>query len=571
MAGTVGQFLAPAIWPESNPDLSSDLNALEEVVYVFDFYEASPAVLNSSYGTWRLPAANHRGITAQRKQPSYFDDFYNRIYIVPGSLDVGNLLSTQQRHVVLWNAYLTAKTLESAAAGPQSGVSLTPPSGMVFPYEMAPLREVDFVVRVDLAGPPTINTSVSFTVEGLQYVVPIVGRRIVLFPFPPTWSSPFDETITHRSWVIESENGDEQTGSESGEIPRRTFEFSVNLRNAKQAQRCENLLFAWQARFFGVPHWGEESRLSSEALEGDSSIAFDTQGLSFEPGSLVAIYLNEDKNEIREIGSVSAGGVTLTSGTQYNWPEGSRVYPCFVALLNDAVTGNRETSRVGRVPVTFDCEPSVTPGNTPRLEPPINYRGYELYLGKINWKSALPFTFKSDVQRVDSNAGKFTAYTWSGFSKFSRKHNWTMYNRAEIYDFRKFLGRRQGVAFSTFMPSGNDDFNIAAPALAADSALIVEKNEYGNLAGAHPARRDIIIRFVGGAYMCRRIESTEDFSTFTRLIMAVPFGIDINTEDVEQISFLSLYRLESASSTIRYLTDSKAISELSLVVKKTEN
>lgn len=571
MAGIIGQFLAGVERPAINPFLSEDLNELTEVVSQFDFYDTRWHYFDAGYGQWRPHADNHWGVTAQRKMHSFYDDFYNRIYIIPGALDAGNLLSTQQRHIIVWNAYLISQTLEAAGLGPQAGITMSPPFGVSIPYEIPPLQEVDFTVQIELAGPPTIDSYANFTVEGITYTVPIIGRRIVLFPFAPTWGSPFDETITLRSWVIAANDGSEQTGSESGEVPRRSFEFNINLRTALQAQRCENLLFAWQSRFFGVPHWGEESRLSSDVAAGTTTLPFDTFGLSLEPGTLVAIYFDENKNEIREVDTVAIDGVTITTGAEYDWPQGTRVYPCFVGLAAPTVSGSRETSRVGRTPMMFDCEPSVTPGNVALNEPLLTYRGKEMYLGKINWKSALPFVFTSDVERVDSNTGKFVAFSDAGFSKFSRRHNWTMFNRGELFAFRQFLGRRQGVARSVFMPSGNEDFNMAAPILASEDTLVVQKNEYGALAGAHPARRDIIIRLVDGTYFTRRIVTTSDFDSFTRLQLDSSLGQDVQPSEVEQISFLTLYRFESPSTTIRYLTDSKATVDASMVAKTTEN
>ena len=570
MAGIIGQFTSAFERGVDNVMLSSDLNELTEVVSQFDTYDWSGS-LQGGYGVWRVHANNHWGIEAQRKMTSFFDDFYNRIFITPGSLDAGNLLSTQTRHIYVWNAYLTPQTLEAAALGPQAGITMTPPFGVSIPYEMQPLRELAFEVRIELSGPPTIDSYANFTVEGVVYTVPIIGRRIVLFPFSPNWGSPVDETITHRSWALAAEDGSEQTGSESGEVPRRTLEYNINLRTALQAQRCENLLFAWQSRFFGVPHWGEEERLDGDVPAGATTVPFNTFGLSLEPGSLIALYLDEDKNEIREVDTVAVDGVTITTGLEYDWPDGTRVYPCFVGLMNDMMSGTRETSTVGRMPVSFDCEPSVTPGNTALNDPALTYRGKELYLERTNWMSAMPFTFSSDAQRLDANTGKFVSYSSSGFSKMSRRHNWTLYNRADIFGFRQFLGRRQGVARSVFMPSGTVDFNMAAPILDTEDILVVEKNEYGALAGAHPARRDIIIELEDGSYFCRRIVGTSDFDSFTRLQLDSSLGVALDIDDVARISFLTLYRFESPSATIRHLTDSKATVEAVMLAKTTED
>lgn len=570
MAGITGQFGSEVERGIDNVMLSEDLDDNTEVVSMFDFYEMRPG-LQGGYGRWRVHADNHWGVTGQRKSTSFFDDYYNRIYIVPAALDAGNLLSTQVRHIILWNAYVTPQTLQNAALGPQAGISMSLPVGASLPYEMEPLRELDFTVQIELSGPPTIDSYANFTVEGITYTVPITGRRIVLFPFAPNWGSPVDETVTMRSWVLAAEDGSEQTGSESGEVPRRTLEFNINLRTALQAQRCENLLFAWQSRFFGVPHWGEEERIDADVAAGATTIPFNTFGLSLEPGSLVALYLDDETNEIREVQTVGVDGITVTTGLQYDWPEGSRIYPCFVGLMNDAMSGSRETSTVGRMPVAFDCEPSVTPGNVALNVAPLTYRGKELFLGRINWQSAMPFTFTSDVKRVDSNTGKFVAFSSAGFSKMSRRHNWTLFNRGDIFSFRQFLGRRQGVARSVFMPSGTVDFNMAAPILDTEDILVVENNEYGALAGAHPARRDIIIELHDGTYFCRRILGTSDFDSFTRLQLDSSLGVSLDVDDVARISFLTLYRFDSPSTTIRHLTDSKATVEAVMVAKTTED
>lgn len=570
MATIIAQFGSPFERGIANPMLSEDLDDLSEVVSMFDDYVMQRA-LSGGYGRWHVHVDNHWGVQAQRKMTSFFDDFYNRIFIVPAALDAGNLLSTQIRHIIVWNAYVTSKTLEAAGLGPQVGISMLPPPGVSIPYEMAPLRELDFTVQIDLQGPPTINSYANFTVDGVTYTVPITGRRILLFPFAPNWGSPVDETITHRSWVLTSDSGSEQTGSESGEVPRRSLEFNINLRTPKQAQRVENLLFAWQSRFFGIPHWGEESRTDGAIAAGTQVIPFDTLGLSLEPGSLVALYLDDERNEIREIDQVTASGVTVTTALAYDWPADSRVYPCFVGMANEVTSGQRETSRVGRMALVFDFEPSVTPGNTALNPDPLTYRGKELYLQETNWLSAFPFTFTSDVQRLDTGTGKFAAYTKSGFSKLSRRHSWTLFNRLDIAEFRKFLGRRQGVARSVFMPSGTEDFTMAAPILDTEDSLVVESNDYGTLVGAHPARRDIIILLKDGRYFCRRILTTSEFDSFTRLQLDAALGEEIAPKDVRRISFLTLYRFQSPSTTLRYLTDSKATVESMLVTKITED
>ena len=47
--------------------------------------------------------------------------------------------------------------------------------------------------------------------------------------------------------------------------------------------------------------------------------------------------------------------------------------------------------------------------------------------------------------------------------------------------------------------------------------------------------------------------------------------MSLDIDDVARISFLTLYRFESPSTTIRHLTDSKATVEAIMVAKTTED
>ena len=199
--------------------------------------------------------------------------------------------------------------------------------------------------------------------------------------------------------------------------------------------------------------------------------------------------------------------------------------------------------------MAFDFEPSVTPGNTALNVAPLTYRGHELYVKETNWLSAMPFSFTADTKRVDAGTGKFAAFTTSGFSKISRRHNWTLFDRADIFEFRRFLGRRQGVARSAYMPSGTEDFTMAATMLDTEDSLVVQSNEYAKPVGAHPARRDIIIVLKSGRYFCRRITTVSEFDNLTRLQLDSALGEEVSPQDVRRISFLTLYRFQSPSTT----------------------
>ena len=107
--------------------------------------------------------------------------------------------------------------------------------------------------------------------------------------------------------------------------------------------------------------------------------------------------------------------------------------------------------------------------------------------------------------------------------------------------------------------------------LDTEDSLVVQSNEYAKPVGAHPARRDIIIVLKSGRYFCRRITTVSEFDNLTRLQLDSALGEEVSPQDVRRISFLTLYRFQSPSTTLRYLTDSKATVESMLIAKTTED
>ena len=550
-----------------SPFITSDLAdysaSFENGVYYANFPGTGVARLRGR------PAKSNARVRDGFYSRSVGDDFYYRLYIEPTSINVGNVLGSQSRTVKVWNAFPnSAKLLTYAEVEGDSGISVALPFGVTLPFNIRPLREMEFVVTTTTTGPATIDAEFVMTIAGDSYDIPIVGRRIVLFPLMPQWRSPIDETITVKSWAIPSVDGGEQTGTVWGSNAVRTFEYNTVLKSAEEMQRAENLIFTGQGRFFGLPIWTEKRRLTAPAASLSVALSFDTEGFSAEEGSLVVLWDGPDHTEIKEVLSVSAGGVVLSTILDESWGTGTIVYPLAVALLSSEVTGNRETTGVVRVPLMFECEPSATPSNIAPGTPAYTYLGDELYLTPINWSGAQPMTYSSDRKKLDYGTLKFSAFTPSGYSTYSKRHNWTLEGESEKADFRKFLGRRQGLAKPVWMPSGVEDFTIVEDATSVSSLIHVKPNGYQNLVAQHVARRDIILEMWDGTFLCRRIIGSSLEVQGLRLQLNSSHGIDIHVSAVKRISYLGWYRLASPAVTMRHLTDGVASVEAIMVTKK---
>lgn len=499
---------------------------------------------------------------------SYFDDYYNRIHVVPSSIAFGSIIASSTRDLVVWNSYLDPKVFSDINVPADLGVSVNPPAGVSIPQTFNALQQWTFSVVADLIGPPTFDSAFEFTVSGRTISVPVSGRRLVVFPFAPNWNSPVDESFEWNSWVLTAGDGSEQTGSNWGNQPRRHFSYTVLLKGL-QLQKFENLLFGWQHRAFGLPVWVDKTKTTASIAPGSTAVPCDTSLRSFVADGFGVLYLDDDNFEAFAIQSVSAGSITAALPTQRAWPAGTRVYPVIPALLNQTTSGGYQVDNLAVVPVSFDCDPQQTPGNTATTATVPQYQGEELYMLRANWASPLSFQVNSARRTLDYRTGANSTYSTQGFSKTTRKHTWNLTGRQSSADFRAFIGRREGIAIPVYMPTGNTDFTVVSPALVDTAYLDVSPNDYDLFVGAHPARRDLAILLRNGTYFVRRITDAQMSGSVLRLTLDATFPQNIDPSQMKRVSLVGFYRLESNSVSIRWLTDEVGTAEANLVTKRT--
>jgi hypothetical protein len=73
---------------------------------------------------------------------SFFDDWYNRIHLMPSTIDLLNVISDQTRTITLWNAYLVNKTLTSTVFPEAQGLTVDSP--VTPPYVLRALETLEY-------------------------------------------------------------------------------------------------------------------------------------------------------------------------------------------------------------------------------------------------------------------------------------------------------------------------------------------------------------------------------------------------------------------------------------------
>lgn len=514
----------------------------------------------------RLLAANQADGPAGERVGRYSDDFYHRIHVTPPALYLGNLISTQFRTIEIWNGYFTDQSLTNVQTLNGDGLIVTPPVGT--PYEIKALQSLVYDVSIFLDGPPAVDATIRWTVEGVDYDADITGSRVIPLPMEPNWERPVKETLEWKTDVIFSYDGTEQRSAIRSK-PRRYQEYYYTLTNL-ESQRIENLLWGWQFRRFAVPHWSEITILRDNIIPGQTTILTDTDNYHYTVGGL--IFISDGLSyEMQEIESVTSGVITLSKGADGNWNNPILIAPVNLAKIDGDMNAKlkRETADVTSMNMQFMHDAITTDPWIPTGSSPANtYLSDELLLTEPNWKDGISAEFETDANVLDFDTGAFALSPRRGFPYIVQEYEWLFKNRAELTEFRKFLERRNGRMHGFWMPTWKKDFTLSKLVTSGATGFQVDDNFYGLMVDGAEGRKHVMILLKNGTYILKEISSAgyNDIDpTKVDVVTTAVIGEDFTPNDVKIACIMAWYRLNNDRVTINYLDKNVATVKLSLV------
>lgn len=526
-----------------------------------------PSVLVSGPSGTSNPGVPAEPVLAGHKLYTSFDDWYYRIHIVPTSISLGNLSGDTTRQVLVWNAFFTDVQLQAFGLFNADGITVDQP--VVPPAAIGPLRTLVYSINVSTTGPAVIDATITWTIDGIDYVVPITGRRSVLFPFRPNWKSSYMETLTWTTTVTTAWSGREQR-MKIARYPRRAIQYAFLTRD-DGARLLDAVLFGWMGRFYSLPFWHEESRLQQPAAAGTSTLIVDTTRMSIANGSTVVAYRNELSYEVGEVDSFTANSIELKGVLNAAWPAGVKVIPCLPAIPQMSVQTTRVVPSIGQGQMTFLADPASTLLRLPTTAAPASYRGDEVYLDETDWGTSLAVPITANRRDLDNQIGTLQVRRRGDYPLIGRSFRWVCRDRASADRLRDFFGRRQGRFSPVWMPSGTEDFVLAAPVDPVSPSIVVAKSQYGAMVWPNTIRRDIVIKLRSGQTFLRRIIDVAEGATTTILTLSQGFGAAFDPKDVLRVSYLGLYRLADDSVTFNWATNYVATVETDFILTEPDS
>lgn len=482
---------------------------------------------------------------------------YGRIYVDPALLNLGNLVSSQTREFSVWNATFGSSDVTSVLAANDEGLTLAEP--LSAPYTLQPLQQVFYSVAISVDGPAQIAATYSLIINDVVYTVQVTGSRVVIWPFPPNWSSAVNEALEFYTNVLKSFDGMEQRVSLRTKARRRlSYDFRV-LRT--DSQHLDNILWGWQNRSFAVPYWQYKAKTTAPIIAGALFVPCDTSTSGFVAGQTMALFKSILVYEVLEVAAVAPNGLTLANETNLAWPTGSAVYPVAISTFESNVPVKRQTSSALDGTASFIAAPVETDPFVPAVVATDLYNGVEVILQSPDWVNTIDNAATFDFDVIDFQTGQRSYALSDSLQSLAYGYRWLLKTRAEVNAFRAFLGRLKGQLNAIYIPSWHEDFTLSQGISSGDAVINVVDRSFFQLVGINPARGNIMIRTRSHGHFFRPIVAIAKAGPNATINIGTALGVSVPIADVIQICYVSLYRKSTDTTTIQWQTDQVAIIE----------
>ena len=330
MARRLGQVTNDRNYPEINPALSKDNNAFGQRMFDPAPFDSETRKAQGPRNPFRIAPANLWAIPGQQA-PNFFDDFYNRIHVLPLKIDLQTIASSQTREVSVWNAYVkNSATLDEISISQPAGIEIT---GEATPFSMNPLKEIFYNVTVGVSGPPNINVEILFDFSNVADLLPLVitGTRAVKFDIVP--EVPVTETWQWLSDLMVATDGSEQRIALRGEVPRIELSFKAVFDSKEQIRRFYGDFLAAVGRLW-LPEYQYTTRTTAKTTAGTNLLYYDNTKTDIRAGEYVLIQTPTNAALV-EVTSLTVSGALLTSNMLFDIPTDSLIMPGSPALIDN--------------------------------------------------------------------------------------------------------------------------------------------------------------------------------------------------------------------------------------------
>lgn len=526
-----------------------------------------PFVAPSAFTNNRPAAVRSLSLSGARER-SYFDDYYNRLWLLPSLIRFASVSGYVTKVAVLWNAWTTARTITGITQSGTDGISL---GGSSAPVTMRQLSTLTYNVQAAPTGPATINGTITFTADnGQSITLYLNGERSRTWPIPPNWADGVDVTLSFKTDLFTSRSGREQR-RELRATPRKSFEFSV-LADNEDFRRIERTMAKWYGYPLQLPDPTRSLTVTTTNLDGSVVVACECEecrlaaygcpsdcSLPYWAVVDATVMLDDGNGRLvqRYIASTTGTRIVFSDATDLPWPEGTVIRPTVTGIFPQQITVSSATSTVATAKITID----VTPGSEAEvLSNPQDeiHGGREVFPIRPNWSGGLSSKWSREFEQVDFGRGLIRTYHPANFSTEITTAEIITYSPESTLTVENFFRRMRGRRGEFYMPTYKRDMELAADIIAGSDTITVVGNElYSNFFDS-TVHRAVAIRLYDGRNIYRSVQAMYLSGGNTGVQFTQGFFDDIAASNVAYVSWMVASRFSSDDLTFSWQTETAA-------------
>ncbi len=532
------------------PEYSGQLDAFTPVDNsppVQQFERSSDAFVSVSSN---LPISEVEETAASWRMPSFLDDYYYRVHVLPGIIELGNLLSAQERQVEVWSAYFEPQLLSSLGTEGTDGITLGQPA--VPPTYFAALESRTYSLNISTNGAPVINAKYTFNFPDDQPTLRVTGRRVVVWPFMP--QIKHREALEWLTDVIPSFNNEQRLALRAA--PRQAFTHEFQL-DTYQFSRAKAIATQWAHRVYGIPVWAELTRVGPLA-QGITEILVDTTVADYRSDDIIIIWQDDVKNSAVEIGAVLPDRVQLKLPLDRSYLD-AYVAPLRFARTPSGVQFRRSSRDITIASTEFQVTANKDLGGSIGLP---QYRGKDVLTDRTVLVGDLNERISRSIDQMDNGSGPVSVDIKNSWVDSAKSITFDLLDRQERWRARRWLHSLRGKQKAFWLPTWNPDFILLEDVGPTAAALTVRPVGYPLYYGV----KDIMIQLKNGTQVFSRVPSgATDPNGNEILSLEAPVGVSFTVQEVEFICFLSHVRLNSDRIDIRHDYAGRAVTSIPVV------
>lgn len=475
------------------------------------------------------------------------EEWYNRIHVLPGRLDLGNLLTEQVHTVEVWNAHFSDRTLDDILEVGTEGITVVKP--FEEPAVYGPLQSELYEYTISREGPAAIAATYTFDFTSEMPVLIITGDRVIVFPFSA--ERPVLEDLEFLTTIYEAYDGSEQR-VKARELARQSYRMSYKRPDPRETAEMLNTVFGNIGLAFGVPMWQDVRRLTADVVATGTAVPISTAHADFRDGGLAILWQSPSSFEVVEIDAVQPTQLDLVRPLQQNHDAlDTYVTPLRICLAGDPVQHSRTPSGLTTLSATWrsleDTDLSVGDGEL------TIYRGAPVLDDPNFMDERLGESIIGKVDVIDYDTGVIQSVRRRLAPELSTAKRWDTDDPEAAFDVRRLLyalrGRQRAFWLSTF----REDFFLVATIGPTDTSIEVEPVKYPRFVDTQEPLGDIAIYLNDGSVFYREITASQELPGGNeQLDISSSLGQSVAPGDVLRISYLVRSRLNSDRVTITH-------------------